>query len=481
MKLTFTTYMSLCGLYLTFIHGCGKAVMEDNYKYASSEANATKITGEEAYTFEKSAIEERGNKQLDSESLPPKHETPPPPVEDEVDEEITAIPPTIISGAYLTCSSYTPSSPGQSSTDGIEALGCNVSNDEGVIDISEVSHSWELSYHDGKPVDFWFQIIPGDNFQITYLLPTEFVGEIKVSLITEGEYPAQIVWTHPSPNTDVTPVEDKPTEAEGDEKLENPEGKEEPQAEDASPVNQESKAPAPRVEPILEDQAVQAFSYSKEEIIALCESENQRVETQRIVFPANSGCGFGEDGNFEAQDWHIQAKKSQIAKLPLKPNYVLCGINLASNYFMVDDFGVFNLNGKSILINNDGLVCDEQEPNNDPDDENTCLRKGNNQLVTWDFANIQGSEMDFSAPSYCYGQEDSGTECNMPGHDEYGQLSYRLGVSHSASLAADFKDKSEVDLELVTLGDNDSSDCQNSRIRLRFRINYAPIPGFATP
>ena len=104
MKLTFTTYVSLFGVYLTFLHGCGKAVMEDNYKYASSDASA-KIAGEENYSFEKGVLDEHGKKQLDTEALPPKLENPQTPVEEEIDEEIIAVPPTVISGAYLTCTS----------------------------------------------------------------------------------------------------------------------------------------------------------------------------------------------------------------------------------------------------------------------------------------------------------------------------------------------------------------------------------------
>ncbi|NRA46852.1 MAG: hypothetical protein HRU09_18035 [Oligoflexales bacterium] len=350
-----------------------------------------------------------------------------------------------------------------------QVLACNVRNDAGVLDISDMKQTWTLSFRDGTAVDFWYETIENDDYHIAYIVPEEYIGEIKVSLETEDTVTIKIVWTAPESTDEV--ISSKGTE-EDEESTENGKGalEEDEDAEEVSPAS----TPVAQDQEIQEDPepAMEAFSYEKADIMALCESADQVLETQRITFPASSGCDFGEGGNLEARDSHLQAQKSQIATLSLKPDHVICGLTVRSNKYMIDDFGSFNLDGKAILVNNNALICGEGEQ----ESQDSCLSTDENQLITWDFNQVKGMEIDFSAPSYCYGQDDSETECELPGHDEYGRIFYRLGLNTATNLASQFKDKTDLDFELVTTGDNDSSDCQNSRLRVRFRVMYAPIP-----
>lgn len=197
-----------------------------------------------------------------------------------------------------------------------------------------------------------------------------------------------------------------------------------------------------------------------EQVLSICESNLGRMQNSSfdIVFPETRGCRFGEAGNLEPKDQHIQAISLNQAVMEAPQNSVICNVNLQSqsdSNLEYDDYFVLSLDEFVIVASNNEIVSHLQEENS---------------LYLWDQSAVIGKPLGFiQAPSYCL---PGLKECQVPQHEELAPVSVVFDTNSLAPLTLALAGRNKIALNLLVTGDNDETDCYHKELSINVKMDY---------
>ncbi|MFK7826770.1 MAG: hypothetical protein AB8G05_21690 [Oligoflexales bacterium] len=186
---------------------------------------------------------------------------------------------------------------------------------------------------------------------------------------------------------------------------------------------------------------------------------SQETITQTIVFPESIECAFGKSGNLPERDQHFQARIEQVQMLTIPPDHVICdmAINSKTTDLHYDDFFVLTIEDNILVSTNETLTPGPR-------------RDARNKIHKWDFEAIKGQPWGDDR-KYCFGGNSS---CKIPSHDRQGAVAIDIPKNDFLSLAVELFELKQIEMKMVTLGDNDEGDCEHSRLELDLEMTIAP-------
>ena len=207
-----------------------------------------------------------------------------------------------------------------------------------------------------------------------------------------------------------------------------------------------------------------------EDIQEVCESGTPQTLQLLVEFAAPPpGCDWGEDGNLEREDLSIRARREQVDSLELPGNVVICdvefdfeGVSGGEGTPMVfDDAFLFTFNDV-VLVASQGSMLDVLEA--DP-------------FYTYDWSAIRGGPLEFGEgiESYCIGEEEGLSDCEIPAPETSGimSLSFEEEVIGELSLRAVLEER--YDFSFITMGDNDDTDCYHEDFAFEVEVPYVEV------
>lgn len=189
-----------------------------------------------------------------------------------------------------------------------------------------------------------------------------------------------------------------------------------------------------------------------------CDQGTKKTLKQSILFPERRGCSWGQNGNLQKLDAHLQARETQTASLNLPEKAQLCGLELGSKATTIqyDDFMILTLNDYVLLSSNSKMM------------EN--LQTAGNDASIWDFERVKNKTVDFNSPHYCLGSASS--ICEVPVTDTPGKFQLQIDPSSLESLADKIVGQRVLSFGLISTGDNDDVDCWHTEFSLDFTLTY---------
>ena len=181
--------------------------------------------------------------------------------------------------------------------------------------------------------------------------------------------------------------------------------------------------------------------------------------TQTVVFPATKECQFGENGNLPERDQYFQAQVEQVQNLTVPADHVICdiAINSKTTDLHYDDFFVLAIQDNILVSTNEAFTPGSR-------------RDRRNKIYKWNFADVIGTPWGDEG-KYCFGENSA---CRIPSHDRQGSVSIQIPKDDFVSLAVELFDLKQIEMKMVTLGDNDEGDCEHSRLELDLEMTIAP-------
>ena len=193
---------------------------------------------------------------------------------------------------------------------------------------------------------------------------------------------------------------------------------------------------------------------SSEQILKRCDSGEPETKKQLLNFPATQGCPFGLGDNLDTDNGTITARVEQTVNFAMPDKAVICGISLRSTTSSIeyDDF-VYLLLDKFVLAGDSGHYA-------------TLLEKEDG-IPVWDWSRVRGASHESDTPTFCV----AGV-CEMPGTEKLGKIDIRPDDKVVADIALELLNKKELEFTLISMGDNDSEDCQHTPFELEVTATY---------
>lgn len=205
-------------------------------------------------------------------------------------------------------------------------------------------------------------------------------------------------------------------------------------------------------------------SLSREEILALCASEEQLSLRETVVFPelaAGRTCSFGSGENLSRKDLFFRAQLRQDQSVALPAGAVFCGFSLShqSGSMRYDDEMFFLLNDRILLSTKDYSEYFQDE--------------GMFQTFSW----LALRDKPYDALSttrglYCAGGSAALSHCQLPPTETTGQIQLKFSPEMTLDLASQLFGANRLLFSWVTTGDNDDTDCRHSPISFNMDVHY---------
>ena len=87
-------------------------------------------------------------------------------------------------------------------------------------------------------------------------------------------------------------------------------------------------------------------------------------------------------------------------------------------------------------------------------------------FYTYSWGKIKGKSHHDHQGRYCLG------ECQLPEEHARGPIALNIDEENIQSLSLDLRQQGSFDVQVITTGDNDDSDCSHTGIQLEVEINY---------
>lgn len=197
-----------------------------------------------------------------------------------------------------------------------------------------------------------------------------------------------------------------------------------------------------------------------------CASTGSLVQKSVTVRFDNPGktCDWEKNGNLSKKDGYFRARREQSTLFDLPPGAIICQMNLESqkSEMVYDDHFIITLNDYVIASSFDRFVP-------------KLTSHQNNPIYNWE--NVVGNkwehEFNQDQSPFCLGSNEGLAACEWPLTEQQGSfhLSYDPSVIQDL-MALDVK-RSEHKFEFVTVGDNDSTDCQHSPVEFTIDLIYS--------
>lgn len=196
-----------------------------------------------------------------------------------------------------------------------------------------------------------------------------------------------------------------------------------------------------------------------------CMNSTPQVMEHQVSFinPESQSCNFGQGDNLSALNGFFRARIEQKSDFALPAGATICGMSFefaTTNAQMVyDDHFLVTFNGVVLASTFDFSA-----------DFDHIL--GMN-VYSWD--KIRGSDWDGRKNLegvHCEGAKDGKAACSWPQTEQFGNISMRFDDVVFQKIFATNPTRSQHSFGLVSIGDNDSGDCQISPISFKAKVQY---------
>ncbi|MGE0172669.1 MAG: hypothetical protein AB7T49_07790 [Oligoflexales bacterium] len=191
--------------------------------------------------------------------------------------------------------------------------------------------------------------------------------------------------------------------------------------------------------------------------------ENLKKVFKQIKFnPPTSACAWGQDGNLTKLDSVVRARREQIQNLDLTGSNVICSVafNLPQQQINFDD-EIF------LIFNNYVLAASR-------DYTYALPEKNGMYLYDWKSLVNQPYQAVDTQNYYCLGDDQGLGSCVMPYTQTTGALELRFDDSLLQNISA-LSSLTDHSFGLVTIGDNNPTDCIHTGLTFDVTVRYAPI------
>jgi hypothetical protein len=201
-----------------------------------------------------------------------------------------------------------------------------------------------------------------------------------------------------------------------------------------------------------------------EEIRALCGNVT-RVETfvQRVRFEQpTTTCAWSAEGNLSEVQGVVRARREQYTALPIEGESVICGVGFTVPQQQVQfDDEIF------LLFNNVVLATSK---------DYTYALPQRNGMFFYDWMSLRDEPYlpDGESHNYCLGEQEGQGVCVMPYTETTGLLNLTFDDSIMHKISA-LSSKSSHAFGLVTIGDNNTTDCMHTGLEFDITVRYSKI------
>lgn len=200
-----------------------------------------------------------------------------------------------------------------------------------------------------------------------------------------------------------------------------------------------------------------------------------QVEVQRaaatVRFPATDGpCPFGEGDNDWQDQGQVTARIEAEVPLPLPEGAVLCGLELdfaggegwEGSPMRYDDAFMLSFSG-AVLVSSDVELVDRLPVDG--------------VLPLYDWQALRGAPLAYERlVPWCVGEAEGLSDCAVPPPEDGGLLSLGFAQALVNELSYQALDRGPLRFGMVTLGDNDDSDCSHDELAFEVRTRWMTLP-----
>lgn len=201
-----------------------------------------------------------------------------------------------------------------------------------------------------------------------------------------------------------------------------------------------------------------------EQIKKDCQSKQVKTMTFDVSFAATSAdsftCEWGINGNLEAKNGYLQARYEQAMRINMPSNSKVCDMafNFPEQAMKYDDLFLITLDER--------IIATAYDWQNILELDDFGYMKYNWQLMA-------GSVWDNSKEgTFCAGLSDGKSSCSWPVTDTNGTIKLDYNTEVIQQIMAQGLSKSNHDFRFVTIGDDDTGDCEHSRIDFQVEVSY---------
>ena len=215
----------------------------------------------------------------------------------------------------------------------------------------------------------------------------------------------------------------------------------------------------------VEFSELETYQKNSQFIKTSCEKLLRHTKTKAVSFPKpTKECNWNNDGNRGKLNGYFQARIEESSMVALPKNSVVCKIDLEfeNQAFKFDDH---------FLMTVDDVVL-ATSYNFFP------LLDNKFGLPLYNWNNIVGQKWVSTSANegqYCLDQDQNQSDCSWPDTDRDGVISMAFSSELMQSLMARDLSNSSHEFKFITVGDNDTGDCEHSDINFNVEINYVVV------
>ncbi len=196
-----------------------------------------------------------------------------------------------------------------------------------------------------------------------------------------------------------------------------------------------------------------------------CDNGVKKTQDFAISFPnPNQACAWGKNGNMNQLNSYFRARTEQIQKVTLPGDSTLCGVKFdfgtAAKQFKFDDHFLMSLNGS--------IIASSYEWSGIFEVRNNLFFYNWDQLV----GKFWGGNNNPKERTFCAGETENLSRCEWPRTEQTGPIVMDFEDEVFQRVTAQNRDRLEHEIKFVTMGDNDSTDCQHADLSFHVQVKY---------
>lgn len=196
-------------------------------------------------------------------------------------------------------------------------------------------------------------------------------------------------------------------------------------------------------------------------IASLCAGGGVVRHEEEVVFPdPGATCAFGAGENLTKKNGFVRARAEQVHALGIPTGSLLCEASLSSpTQAITFDDEVF-------LTFNDVILMMSQ-----PNYKAALPLVSGFLRFDWERLKNQNNGHSDGHP-FCLGAAEGTGSCSLPPTQTTGSIQMDWGKEAMAALSEKIQSEKRRELTFITTGDNNTSDCRHSEIRLSVNLAY---------
>jgi len=199
------------------------------------------------------------------------------------------------------------------------------------------------------------------------------------------------------------------------------------------------------------------------EVVSYCKTMERNHQQANINFEdPGVTCDFGNNGNLEIRDGYFQGRIEQVQLLEEIPEgAIICDLSFefSEQEMRYDDHFLLAFDGSLIASSYDF-------------DSQLQSMEG---LLQYDWSTISGMKWVTGSQYegvFCPGQQEGLSACAWPKTDTMGTIALDYDPQLIQNIIGLNSQRAQHEFRFVTIGDNDSRDCEHSNINFQVNIEY---------